>query len=188
MAFSADPVARWFYPDPHEYLIIYRASSGHLPAKPLNTRAPTRLMDIRAPHSGSRRTSTPTRTRWSRCFNARFQKRTDKRSLPLSSRWIAPTPLNRIGTYQWLEWTRPNKATATARRCSNMRLNGAMARANSPISNRQAQRVSHSITGTGLNCSAQFRSGRHLPCFRCCGNRGDSYSLKAMRWTYLGAR
>ena len=70
---------------------IYRASYGHSPARRLNTRALTRLMDTQARHSGFRRTYTLTKTRWSRCFNARFQRRTNKRSLPLSSKWIAPS-------------------------------------------------------------------------------------------------
>ena len=63
LAFSADPVARWFYPDPHQYLLHLPSFVRAFAGRAFEYNSAYQSMDTQAQRFGSRRKSILTKTR-----------------------------------------------------------------------------------------------------------------------------
>ena len=173
LAFSADPIARWFYPDPYQYLLhlpsFVRAFAGkafeHNSAYCVDGYLGAALWlppDVHSDENALAALLQRTIPEENQPEIFTFTERMNS-SHPSEPHWYLPM----IG----VDPAKQGNGYGSA--LMKHSLGGAMPRANSPISNRRAQEVSRSTGGTALNCSPQFKLVRHLRCFRCCGNHGD---------------
>jgi hypothetical protein len=116
LAFSADPAARWLYPDPHQYIVNFPSFVRAFGGKAFEQGSAYSIDGC----SGAALWLPPDVHPDEEILVGLIQRtvpmKGKKRSLECSGRWAATIRVNLIGIYRSSAWTRPCTAKDTARR------------------------------------------------------------------------
>ena len=116
LAFSADPAARWLYPDPHQYIVNFPSFVRAFGGKAFEQGSAYSIDGCSGAALWLPPDVHPDEETLVGLIQRTFPMKGKKRSLQCSSRWAATIRVNPIGIYRSSAWTRPCTAKDTGRR------------------------------------------------------------------------